>query len=106
MNNIRDDKDKAAFEKWQNMKEQGKKKFIFRIGFLMYGMTLLFIYIISIVIISITYNPEIGIWELVSSGQFLKRLLSAFILFGLMGWFMGRSIWRSYQRRWDEVSKF
>ncbi|MFH1050459.1 MAG: hypothetical protein V1779_05950 [bacterium] len=97
------DRENNAKKKWSRMQEQGKNKFIFRTGFLLYGMTLFFIYILTIVVINMVYHPEIKLIDFLCSEQFLKRLLSTFILFGLMGWFMGNSIWRSYKRRWEEL---
>jgi magnesium-transporting ATPase (P-type) len=100
------EKDKIAKEKWLRMKEQGRRKFIFRTGFLTYGMMLFVVYIILTVILNQTYNPEIRLIDYISSSQFLNKLLFTFVLFSLLGWFMGRSLWRSYQRKWDEVKKF
>jgi len=100
------EREKAAFDKWQKMKQAGKKKFVFRTGFLMYGMTLFVVYNLAVIIINTVYNPEMSFMDFVSSVEFQQRLLTAFILFGLMGWFMGRSIWRSYQRRWEQMKNF
>jgi len=98
------DREKAASEKWLRMKNTGKNKFIFRTGFLLYGMTLFVVYILAIIVLNLIYHPEIRLIDFLGSDVFLKRLLSTFILFGLMGWFMGSSVWRSYKRRWDEFS--
>ncbi len=92
-----------ARKKWLRMEKQGKKRFIFRTGFLLYGMTLFVTYILIVIIMNLVYHPEIQLIDFLGSEQFLKRLLSTFILFGLMGWFMGNSIWRSYKRRWEEL---
>jgi|GEM_PF-4837704 len=99
MNN---DREKIASNKWQKMREMGRNKFIFRTGFLMYGMTLFIVYNVIIVIINLIYHPELQLLDFLLSEAFLKRLATTFILFSLMGWFMGSSIWRSYKRRWEE----
>lgn len=97
-------KEKVALEKWKKMRKIGKNKFVFRTGFLLYGMTLYLCYITSIIVINSIYHPEITLKDYITSNIFINRLLTTFILFGLMGWFMGNSILRSYKRRWDEFT--
>jgi len=101
-----DIREQSAKAKWNRMQKMSKNKFVFRTGFLLYGMTLFVVYLAVIVIMNMAYHPEIKLIDFLSSKNFLERLLTIFILFGLMGWFMGNSIWRSYKRRWEKLNDF
>ncbi len=102
---VYDSKD-AMKEKWNSMQKIGKKKFVFKYGVLRFGLVMAVIYLVVSNVAASFYQEDYNFWTHIQSAAFLKQLFAALVLWLLAGWWFGRSIWRSYRRRFKDISKY
>jgi hypothetical protein len=85
----------AQREYWQKLKAGGKDRFIVRVGILGWGG---FMFVIMTLLDLVRTRPPS------SSGHYILDTALNLVIWPLGGYFVGRSLWHSYEKRFSEQS--
>ncbi len=91
-----------AKKKWLEMKALGRKKFIFKVGVLRFGLVMALVYLAMNLFFRIFVVGKFNFVDYFLSVEFLKQLIASLVLWLLAGWFFGRSVWRAYEKRFSD----